>query len=134
MKKLALALGLLLCATAHAQVTHAWTLEHHQGVSVRSAAGTCSGAGTFICDHVTLMLDGRTVVLQFTEYAGHYTQFAGTADSEDRTLIDLDGAYLDGHQAGSTGQCVLFFQSGELSQIICSALGSQLVFTVKESK
>lgn len=130
MKTTFLALLLSLgAATAHAQVSQAWTLEHHQGVSYRSAAGACSAAGTFICDHVTVALDGRSVVLQFTEYAGHYMTFTGTADSEDPTLIDLAQAYLDGHPIGSIGQCVLIFQSGNLSQIICSALGTQIVFT-----
>jgi hypothetical protein len=53
----------LLCATSHAQVTQAWTVEHHQSAGIRSAAGTCSG---FICDHVTVTLDDRSAILQFT--------------------------------------------------------------------
>ena len=117
-------------ANAYGQVTQAWTVEPHQALSFRSAAGTCSGAGT-ACDHLTLIMDGRSVIFQLTEFASHYMQFAGRAGNDDPTLIDLYGVYLDGHQVGSTGQCVLFFKDGDLSQVICSALGSQFVFTGK---
>lgn len=113
-----------VAATAHGQVTQAWTLEHHQGMSARSTAGTCTAAGSFLCDAVTVALDGRSVLLQFTENAGHYTSLTGSVDSENPRLISVDQVYLDGQLEANQrpGQCELIFVSGELSQIICPAL------------
>jgi hypothetical protein len=116
-RKLAvLALGVTLSVTAWAQ-SNAW-----------SKLGTCS---TFVCDAVTVAhLDDDKVLLQFTEYAGHYMSLTGTEDSEDPTLIELDQVYFDGHQIPQTnGQCVLIFKApGELDQVICPSL----TFTVTE--
>jgi hypothetical protein len=129
MNKLGLALSLILCAAARGQVTEAWTLGDHQSVNSRSAAGT---ADTFACDHVTVAFVDHSVILQFTEYAGHYMSFTGTADSVGSSLINLDEAYLDGHQIPTTAdsQCALIFVSGELQQIICSGL----TFTVSNGE
>jgi hypothetical protein len=103
-------------ATAHGQVaTDVWYRP-----------GTCSDAGTFVCDHVTVahLKDGKTL-LQFTAYASHYESLVGTADSEDPTLIDLEASYLDGLPLphAINGQCVLIFKApGQLEQIICPGL------------
>ena len=104
-------------------------LGQDSGHEARSAAGTCSATG-FACDHLTILKEGRSVLLQFTENAGRYSGMSGTANSGDPTVIDLDQVYLDGHQIGSTGQCVLNFESGELSQVICPAL----TFTVRNGE
>jgi hypothetical protein len=99
-------------------------------LSTWSKPGTCSAA-EFQCDHVTVAhLDDGKVLLQFTEYAGHYQSYVGAEDSEDHTLIDLNQVYLDGHEIPhANGQCVLIFKApGELDQVICPAL----TFTVTE--
>jgi hypothetical protein len=95
-----------------------------------SAAGNCHAA-EFHCDHVTVShLDDGRVLLQFTEYAGHYMSFVGRADSEADTLVHVDESYLDGlSQSHADGQCSLVFKApGELVEVICPSL----TFTVKK--
>jgi hypothetical protein len=93
--------------------------------------GSCSGG--FKCDHVTLFTaDGRSVV-QLTDQSDgfHYLTFAGFRDAEDPTLLDATEIVRDGKHVGVVGQC---FTRGDLSEIICSALGTQIVFTQGDSK
>jgi hypothetical protein len=98
--------------------------------SVWSREGTCRAA-EFQCDHVTVAtLDDGKVLLQFTEYAGHYVSIVGRSEGE---LVSVDESYLDGlSQAHAGGQCSLVFKAlGELSEVICPSF----TFTVtKDSK
>jgi hypothetical protein len=116
-------LGMMLslgAATAHAQ-----TLSN-----IWSRPGTCD-AGASVCDAVTVAaIDDGTKLLQFSEYNGHLTSYVGTPDTEDSTIVDITGAYLDGHeQPNSNGQCVLIFKApAQLEAITCSA--PSLTFTV----
>jgi hypothetical protein len=114
-------LSLVLVGTTAAHGQDAW-----------SKPGTCSAA-SFTCDAVTVahLNDGR-VLLQFSEYAGHLMSYVGREDSEDPTVIDIEGSYLDGLPLPrANGQCALFFKAPEqLETITCPGL----TFTVKDSK
>jgi hypothetical protein len=91
---------------------------------VRSAAGTCTGGG-FSCDAATVLRGA----VQFTDNSESYTRymtFAGFQDAEDPTMLHVTEIVRDGKHIGSVGQC---FTRGDLSEIVCSALGTQIVFT-----
>jgi hypothetical protein len=115
-------------ANAYGQVTQAWTVEPHQALSFRSAAGTCSGAG-FVCDHVTLFTEGERQILQFSDNSLGYTHlltFAGTPDPQDTAVIHVTEVVRDGKLIGSSGSCSLY-QAGK---IVCSI--PSLTFTVTQ--
>jgi hypothetical protein len=121
MKLITATLLLVAGSAASAQVPIAW-----------SKPGSCD-AGAFHCDAVTVAhLDDGKTLLQFSEYAGHITSYVGSEGSEDPTLVDLDGVYLDGLTIPrANGQCALIFKAPEqLETITCPGL----TFTVKDSK